>query len=102
VMQDIGPQPARAGIAPAAPQAGDPPPSQPNLLAQSFNVPPPGAANEGGNAAIARTHWAIQLHPTFYDIEVWKGRHVVVRNSDLVEFVNGLCDPIYGLFENPI
>jgi SIR2-like domain len=100
VMHDPSSQPVRAGLQPPAPQPGDPPPRQPNLLAQSLNVPPPGAASDNGNGPNPRTHWAIQLHPTYYDIEVWKGRRVVIRNSDLSDFVTGLCDPIYDLFSN--
>jgi hypothetical protein len=99
VMRDVTGQSDEQATAPGAP-FGDPAEPKPNLLAELLKVPPPNASDRSGNAPRFRTHWAIQLHPTFYDIEVWKGRHVVIRNSDLVEFVKGLKDPIYELFTN--
>ena len=45
-----------------------------------------------------RRHWAIQHQPTSYDIEVWKGRGVVIRNMDLGDFVAQIRNPNRGLF----
>ena len=94
VMQGV---PAPPGSPAAQVRPGDPPPMKPNLVAQFLSIPPPQAASKDGNPQTARTHWAIQLHPTFYDIEVWKGRHVVVRDSDLNVFVKVLSSPLFQL-----
>jgi SIR2-like domain len=70
-------------------------PTQSNPLALSLKIPIPGSGANGHSSS--RTHWAIQLEPTPYDIEVWRGRRVVVRNSQLEKFVEGLRSPIQGL-----
>jgi hypothetical protein len=80
--------------------AADEPPPQSNPVAQSFNISLPNSGTSGRTNDRPRTHWAIQLEPTFYDIEVWRGRRVVIRNSKLEKFVDGIRDPIQGLFRD--
>jgi hypothetical protein len=80
--------------APLPTRSGDPPPppSSPVAQALKFQI----LANQG--SVTSRRHWAIQHQPTSYDIEVWKGRRVVIRNMDLNAFVSQIRNPTRGLF----
>jgi hypothetical protein len=80
-----------ASMLSAADCSGDPPPMRPNPVAQALSLRMPQSAARRA----PRRHWAIQYAPTSYDVEVWKGRNVVIRNIDLSKFVLQLRNRLF-------
>jgi hypothetical protein len=76
----------------AASRSGDPAPLRPNPVAQALSLQMPQSAARRAS----RRHWAIQYAPTSYDVEVWKGRNVVIRNIDLSKFVLQLRSRLFS------
>jgi hypothetical protein len=76
---------------------GDPLAPPPSRVAEALAL----ESSRGGGNIPRRRHWAIQYQPTSYDIEVWKGRGVVIRNMDLSDFVVQIRNPNRGLFAKP-
>ncbi|PWT85543.1 MAG: hypothetical protein C5B58_02905 [Acidobacteria bacterium] len=97
LMTDPGTERATAPESQTEPKSGVPT-KPPPTLAQYLGVPPPGVKASDGRGHKSRTHWAIQLNPTPYDIAVWQGRHVEIRDVELNKFVKKLESPPYGLF----
>jgi SIR2-like domain len=75
-------------------RTGDPPLPPTSPVAKELKLQTP----TGQESRASRRHWAIQHQPSSYDIEVWRGRNVVIRNMDLNVFPRELRTRAPDLF----